>query len=136
MQITIDLPHVFNAHASPRDNAPALRAILDCMVTCNLDFLRRYPDTPVLYRAGIRYGRTTIWDSIPALYDRQYGDCKSLATALIAEYLNKGKQAVPCFRWARKPVGGMDFHILVQTKLGFEDPSRVLGMGWDENEWF
>jgi hypothetical protein len=77
----------------------------------------------------VRYGRTRVWETIPALYQRGFGDCKSLTAAYIAELQKRGMQADPVFRWIRTPEGGTDFHILVQTIRGFEDPSKVLGMG-------
>lgn len=142
MQITFNLPHVFRP---PRraselnqlhiDNAYALRALLDCLVNLNLAHLRYHSCKP-LYQSGVVYGRTVWWEPIPALYMRQYGDCKSLATALIAEYRMSGIAANPVFRWVRNGGDGHDFHILVQTDSGYEDPSKVLGMGKDENAHF
>jgi hypothetical protein len=81
------------------------------------------------------YGRTKLWEPIPALYQRGYGDCKSLTAALIAQYRKKRIACEPVFRWVRKPErqGETDYHILVHTDKGFEDPSKVLGMGADEN---
>lgn len=78
------------------------------------------------------YARTQVWEPIPALYKRGYGDCKSLTAALIAQYRLAGKKARPVFRFVPRPDGGTDYHILVQTERGFEDPSKVLGMGKNE----
>ena len=132
MQITFNLPHVFNPASNPVDNAYALRALLDCLVSINLAYLKRHP-APALYKSGVVYGRTVIWDSIPALYDRGYGDCKSLSDALIAEYRIKKIACEPAFRWIRNDNGSTDFHILVQVGDRFEDPSKKLGMGRSEN---
>jgi hypothetical protein len=78
--------------------------------------------------------RTAIWDTLPALYERGYGDCKSLTAALVAQYLRQGIECAPVFRFKERAdgSGALDFHILVQTAQGFEDPSKVLGMGKDE----
>jgi len=81
----------------------------------------------------VRYGRTKLWEPIPALYARGYGDCKSVATARIAELRRQGIEAKPVFRWVERPGGIRDFHILVQKGDEFEDPSKILGMGKDEN---
>ena len=93
---------------------------------------------PPLYHSGVRYDRTTVWDTTPALYARRYGDCKTLAAARIAELRRAGYFAEPTFRWVprnKKDVDGVrDFHILVQTDGGWEDPSKVLGMLENENE--
>lgn len=136
--ITFSMPHVFNGPASPADvelahvdNACALRVLLDCLIGLNLAYLRFHKCKP-LYQAGVRYDRTQVWECIPALYRRSYGDCKSLAAALIAQYRFHGIQAEPVFRWINNQDGGTDYHILVQTQSGFEDPSKVLGMGKDE----
>ncbi|MDX1371014.1 MAG: transglutaminase domain-containing protein [Nitrososphaeraceae archaeon] len=109
------------------------------MVSINLDYLRRH-SVPILYRSGVRYGRTKLWEPIPELYSRGFGDCKSLASALTAEYKNKGIKARPVYRWIPNNYGGRDFHVLVETperngyqKKLFEDPSRILGMGKLEN---
>lgn len=135
MQISFDLPHVFFAGSHPEDNAHALRALLDCLVTLNQAYLRNHA-VAALYRSGVVYGRTKVWDTIPALYARGYGDCKSLTAALIAEYRLQGKACSPVFRWRERSNGVRDFHILVQCGDTFEDPSKVLGMGRDENRWF
>lgn len=134
MQITLSLPHVFFAGSPPDENAYALRVLLDCLIRLNLGYLRSHP-APALYQSGVRYGRTQTWDCIPELYQKGYGDCKSLTAALIAECTLQGRAAVPVFRFRQRPdgSGNLDFHILVQTEQGFEDPSKVLGMGADEN---
>ena len=137
MEITFNLPHVFNPKASSVDNAYVLRALLDCMIQINIAFLQAHT-IPALYESGVRYGRTTLWEPIPALYMRRYGDCKSLATAKIAELRLAGIPADPVFRWI-KPDGyenATDFHILVQTKTKYLDPSKRLGMGKTENNKF
>lgn len=132
MKIVINLPHVFTKEASTVANARALRPLLDCMVALNIGYLRDF-STPHIYKAGVVYGRTTWWEPIPAIIERGYGDCKSLAPWLIAQYVLAGKAAEPVFRWVLNPQGHRDFHILVQTDAGFEDPSKVLGMGKNEN---
>jgi hypothetical protein len=133
MQITLNLLHVFHPGSDPVDNALALEALLELMVALNRAFLRRHPGCKPLYASGVRYGRTRIWEPIPALYARGYGDCKSLATARIAELRQSGVDCKPVFRWVQRPDGVRDFHILVQTGDTFEDPSKTLGMGENEN---
>jgi hypothetical protein len=134
MDITFNIPHAFSPDSPLDENADVLRILLDCQVRLNRAYLRTHA-VPALYQSGVRYGRTVIWEPIPALYARGYGDCKSLAPALIAQYLECGVDCCPVFRWTRRPDGSreLDFHILVQTAKGFEDPSRILGMGRNEN---
>lgn len=150
MEITFNLPHAFEAGSSKVANAYTLHALLDCMVKINVQYLREHPNTPPLYKSGVRYGRTVIWEPIPALYlpnkqrwfgrfwtpfgasgGRKIGDCKSLATARIAELIVAGRKARPEFRFLDRPdkSGYLDFHILLFTDNGYEeDPSRILGM--------
>jgi hypothetical protein len=136
MEITFDLRHWFEPATSTADNAYALRALLDCMIALNSSYLRNHTVRP-LYQSGVVYARTTVWDPIPALYKRGFGDCKSLACALIAEYRHRGIACEPEFRWIprRNADGALirDFHILVNLGNGrHEDPSKVLGMGANE----
>jgi len=135
VDIEFSLPHVFNGRATDLDDARSLRVLLDALITLNLAFLQSYT-VPTLYRAGVRYGRTKIWDTIPALYQKGYGDCKSLTAALIAQYRMAGVECEPVFRFVRNRDKSKDFHILVQSYSGFEDPSKVLGMGANENARF
>ena len=138
MQIAYNLPHVFNPRASQAENARVLRILLDTLINLNQAYLENHTVLP-LYKSGVVYGRTRIWEPIPALYSRGYGDCKSLSAALIAEYRRQGIDCAPVFRWNKAKgyrAGETDYHILVQTAKGFEDPSKVLGMGKDENRWF
>lgn len=135
MDITFNIPHAFYPGSSPETNADALRALLDGLILLNLAYLRTHT-VPALYQSGVRYGRTEVWDTIPALYEKGYGDCKSLTAAMIAERLVRGVQAYPVFRfdYRKDGSGELDFHILVQNPDGtFEDPSKVLGMGQNEN---
>lgn len=131
------LPDIyFMPGSSEEHNAHALRTLLDCLIDLNLCFLKYSPrrTIPTLYQSGVYYERTEIWDCIPGLYLLGYGDCKSLTAALIAQYRSQGIDCEPVFRFARRAdgSGSLDFHILVQTENGFEDPSKVLGMGKDE----
>jgi len=135
-----DLPSLFGTDSTPNQDGAALQALLVGLITLNRAFLVNHA-VPDLYRCGVIYGRTDIWDTIPALYApkstrngaQPYGDCKSVSACLVAERLKKGQEALPVFRWIRTPLGTKDYHILVLTPDGFEDPSKVLGMGRDEN---
>ena len=147
MLIAYSVPHLFAPGTSARENAEGLRVLLDTLVNLNGWFLRRYPVRP-LYASGVTYARTDLWEPIPALYASgyhgtdnptsnfpkrrgQFGDCKSLSAALIAQYLMQGKAAEPVFRFDPR-TGSSLYHILVRTNDGFEDPSVVLGMPADE----
>lgn len=130
-----DLPHVFSLTSTADQNAYALRCLLDCLIDINSSYLKYdIGIIPKLYDSGVRYKRTQIWDTIPALYNRRFGDCKSLTAALVAQYRKEGIDCAPVFRWQQRQdgTGSLDYHILVQTENGFEDPSKILGMGKDE----
>ncbi len=130
------VPEAFFPGCSQEVNAYALRCLLDCLTELNISYLKhgKRRVIPTLYDSGVFYKRTVIWDTIPGLYRRGYGDCKSLTAALLAQYQRQGIECAPVFRFRERPdgSGALDFHILVQTANGFEDPSRVLGMGANE----
>ena len=156
MQIPFNLPHVFNAQSNDVDNARALEALLGCLVNLNIAHLQLHPE-PELYKTKVRYGRTKLWEPIPALYSRKLGDCKSLTGARIAELRLKGIRCMPVFRFRPRGDGNKDFHILVMFPTMkealraqaygaviesnaeiayFEDPSKKLGMGKNETSKF
>ena len=145
MRLEYDMPHVFHPQSYEEDNARALDASLEYLISLDQIFLDRYPQTPPLYRLGVRYGRTKIWDTIPALILKGHGDCKTLTAARVAELRRAGYDARPVHRWIMPegPEGPTDFHILVLTNArgptinaeGWEDPSKVLGMEANENAY-
>lgn len=140
MDITFNIPHAFSPSSPEDENSDVLRVLLDTLVRLNLAYLRSH-SVPALYQSGVVYGRTLLWEPIPAVLARGYADCKSLAPFLIAQYVEAGIPCSPVFRFIRRPdnSGELDFHILVRRhdkplKGMFEDPSRILGMGRAENE--
>ncbi len=136
MQIVFDLGGSFDSDSVVAD-AETLTSLLEGLVAINRVYLRHHT-VPTLYRSGVVYGRTRVWDSIPALYSRGYGDCKSLSAAKVAELREQGIKARCVHRIAFREDGSNLFHILVQRPPcaeapdGWEDPSRVLGMGGSE----
>lgn len=137
-QITWKLPTVFNAGSVPVENAEALSALLECLTSLDELYLRDYPNTPRLYESGVYYDRTEVWDTIPALYARGYGDCKSLACALAAERRAEGRPCETVFRFLPHTRGPLHvtYHILNLTDDGWEDPSKACGMTDNENSTF
>ena len=101
MRISFDLGPIFERQSSDVQNAFALRSLLDCLIRINISYLKfAQKRVPRLYVSGVRYGRTEVWDSIPALYKRGKGDCKSVTAVLVAEYFMQGIEAKPVFRFA------------------------------------
>lgn len=135
MQIIFNLRNLFQPDSPSVENAAALKSALECLVAFDIDFLRTH-SCPGLYRSGVKYGRTLWWEDIPQVYARTFGDCKSLSAWLIAEYRISGMTANPIFRWRRNRDGSTDYHILVESMFGVEDPSLILGMGKIENATF
>jgi hypothetical protein len=140
-QVTLDLPGLFTLESSPRLNALALQALMRCLCEMDIAFLASHPDIPPLYLSGVKYDRTFVWDTTPALYARRYGDCKTVTAVRVAELRRSGIPALPVFRWVpgdgkngRPNDGMLHYHILVQSVPtaenpdGYEDPSKVLGM--------
>jgi hypothetical protein len=128
----MDLGGVFFPGAADEDNALALQALLECLIAVDRVYLRRQGRrVPKLYNSHVRYARTKVWDSIPDLLARGYGDCKSLSAMYVAEMreAHGERAATPFFRFAVNPqTKQKDFHILVRVPKGWEDPSRKLGM--------
>lgn len=129
--VVFGIDDAFYAQASKSSNASALRALLDCLVDLDVIYLEAYPNTPGLYEARVFYHfmpTKAPWDTIPTLFSRGYGDCKSLAAARIAELRCRGQVAKPVFRFLKNNWGTM-FHILILHSNGnWECPSRILGM--------
>lgn len=134
MQIVFNLSDVFYPGSNQDEDAYVLRSLLDALISIDMAYLRNHATLP-LYRAGVVYGRTQEWERIPDVMLRGYADCKSLTAWRVAELRHKDLKANPVFRWRVRNDGSnvKDFHILVQTTTGFEDPSRLLGMG--NSEW-
>jgi hypothetical protein len=138
VQIPLGISFAFSPGSDKEVNAEVLRILLETLIEVNLVYLRsaaeRGLSVPHLYDSGVRYGRTESWDSLPDLYAKGRGDCKSLTPAFVAQLRHEGHRALPQFRWGIRPAdGGIDYHILVITdgQNGYQiahDPSKVLGM--------
>jgi hypothetical protein len=140
VNIEFNVPHVFSNRSSRTEDAEVLRVLLESLIAVNRVFVRHHT-VKSLYRSGVVYGRTREWDSIPALMVRGYGDCKSVTAWRIAELREAGITATPVFRFMLRDNGFKDFHILVKiidknNKTIWEDPSKALGMGQNENAHF
>lgn len=129
--VAFGIDDAFRVRASKSKNAIALGALLDCLIDLDLVYLSAYPSTPGLYNSGVVYRLMPTeapWDTIPTLYTRGYGDCKSLVAARIAELRRAGRVARPVFRHIKDGWGTM-YHILILHSNGhWECPSRALGM--------
>lgn len=130
--IVFGIDGAFHPRASKVNNAIALRALLDCLISLDSICLDSNPNLPRLYQSGVIYRLMPTmapWDTIPTMVHRGFTDCKSLVAARIAELRRDGKSAIPVFRNITDGWGTM-FHILILHGNGqWECPSRLLGMG-------
>lgn len=125
----------FTPRASAAMNAHVLETLLAALCALDRLWLQYCPAKfPLLHDSGIYYARTEVWDTIPALYARGFGDCKSLSACLVAEFRQSGLWCRPVFRFKGTPSATM-FHILVMLEDGtWRDPSADLGMhAYQEN---
>lgn len=128
-----------DAFAGPRSNDRmdlghrALLLLLDALVQVNLNFLAKYPSTPLLYESGVRYeyerpGQEE-WQDIPTTLAKGFGDCEDVCAWRCAELIARyGVPARPVFTYKQLPSGMWLYHIRVWAPDGLEDPSRLLGM--------
>jgi hypothetical protein len=142
MIVPFGISFAFYPGSDKEANAESLQVLLEALIALDLVYLRSAAKkglvVPRLYQSGVRYGRTQSWDTIPDLYLKGRGDCKSLTAAFIAQERFEGRQAIPVFRYDYRKNGGLDYHILVMTDgtISFagehpqtmHDPSKVLGM--------
>ena len=125
---TFRIDKAFTPSSSDLQNAAALATLLACLCQLNGIWLLFHPLTPPLYATSVYYQRTEVWDTIPALYQRGYGDCKSLTAVRVPELRRGHIWARPVFRFKELPEGTM-YHILIMFQDGtWEDPSKFLGM--------
>jgi len=134
MLIQYNISHAFFPGSDKTLNARTLRVLMRNLIELNLVYLEEAPRlghaVPPLYASGVVYDRTVWWEPIDALYKRQYGDCKSLSAAWIAQQMMRGIRCQDVHRWVENDDGSTDYHILVHLGGGrFEDPSKRLGMG-------
>ncbi len=127
--VVFTIGRAFYPRASDWANAAALETLLACLCALDSIWLKYHPNHVPLYNTSVYYERTLVWDTIPALYLRGFGDCKSLTACRIAELRCRGVWCRPEFRH-KSHVSSTMFHILVM--LGGldnnEDPSKALGM--------
>lgn len=102
-----------------------------------LEYLNAFPQTPMLYRSGVRYvgdkpgQRFDAWRDIPTVLETLTGDCDDLVPWRLAELWRSGVQSARAsVIEQKKPEGGIVYHVFIGgVRGGTEDPSRILGMG-------
>lgn len=141
--VTFLLPRVFSRGSKLLGNSRAAEALLECLTEIDFLYLAYRGGRIIpLYSHPLRYKRTVVWDTTPALYARNYGDCKSLACTRVAEYRFAKRESRPFFRFVPpelNPEKEFMYHIVVGhdgIQVTFEDPSKIKGMGQDEWAYF
>lgn len=122
-------------------NRRARERVIEHLITGHalaaLEFLAAFPQTPMLYRSGVKYvpdragQRFDAWRDIPTVLSMGGGDCDDLVPWRLAELWRSGvKNARPSVIEQPKPGGGVVYHVFIGgVRGGTEDPSRILGMG-------
>jgi hypothetical protein len=115
-------------------NAETLKILLDALIALDSAYLRTMARMgrriPHLYESGVRYGRTQTWDTIPDLYVKGYGDCKSLTAAFIAQAREAGYDCEPTFRYSFRTIE--DPETLRDWKEALQEASWRFGPESDE----
>lgn len=123
----------------------SLSALCEAMITHNMIWLRKNPNTPHLYdpSLGIQYelkrrpGNLDAWADIPQVIARGMGDCKDFTCWLVALYrlqrISYGIYPVITDHQFRDPDGNGPPVTLYHVRVGIghdhiEDPSAELGM--------
>lgn len=105
--------------------ASVVVALVEALATANSAFLHAHPDTPSLYRSGVRFDETASWLDVPALLARGGGDCKSLVAWRIAEARLAGKTAKVHVLLKEEDPLRIRMHLQVEVAGRIEDPSRT-----------
>lgn len=115
----------------------AMQHVLDCVVRIDCDYLRRYPHTPRIYDAGVRWIEDPpgieVWRSIPEIMRAGGDDCDGLSAWCAAERIvYDGRDARCVYRYRPVHTAHGDvvdlYHIAVEYDGRIEDPSAHLGM--------
>jgi hypothetical protein len=134
---------LFRDEADRARSQAALLKLMEALCEVNEGHLAQIAYPP-LYESGVRYQRERgeRWRDIPTLLESGEGDCEDLACWRIAELRAAGQHAFPYVAFQKRN-GTYRYHALVErfedldrrtgkfSGQSVEDPSRVLGMGWE-----
>ncbi|MFH1010987.1 MAG: transglutaminase domain-containing protein [bacterium] len=117
--------------------------MLEAVTQCNITWLHRHPETPLLYKSHVRYEpeEGEIFQDIPTTLRKGHGDCDCLSTYRCAELRKAGINCRPYIKWRKnmeecskekrswRDNDGWIYHALVWWPGNrIEDPSVALGM--------
>ena len=79
----------FNGTRDAQQSIADLSAMLRCLTEIDENYLRHYPNAPLLYQSGVRYEEEPIgaefWQDIPTVLQHRVGDCLPLDTLVLRE---------------------------------------------------
>jgi hypothetical protein len=129
-----------------------MRALLNVLVTADVEYLRAHPNTPRIYQSGVVYQREPLpkelakmfpqcvspclppihpeeWKTIPECIKDRQADCEDLASWATAERIVRDGIAAN-IDFSFRTIGSFRiYHIFVRLPDGsIEDPSARLGM--------
>ncbi len=115
----------------PEVQGSLVLACVEALASIDEIYLAHYPNTPALYRSGVRYriqGSPDRYFDVPRVLTERSGTCIDLVAWRLAELRLQGTQAFPLVH--PQPAGkGMLFHVTLTDGMGVdEDPSALLGM--------
>ena len=131
---------LFNGPEDIADSEALIQDALVLLMKTNIRYLKSNPNTPELYKSGVRYKEELPgeedWQDIPTSLQLRRADCEDLSTWRAAEVNVKyGIPAYPIFSHRILPNGNIIYHIRVQYPPSkrfpnghIEDPSIILGM--------
>jgi hypothetical protein len=131
------LARIFDKDWSRSGSERVLDILLEALVKIDELYLRLTPNTPSIYKSGVRYyhyADREEWLAIPECLHERIADCKSLSAWLVAEYrvsgIDPGAKCVKKYNTIETDFGPLLlYHIQVQRSDGsLEDPSVQLGM--------
>ena len=111
----------------------ALRYLLDALTRIDLLYLRKHPNTPSIYDAGVWYceeppGQED-WQDVPTCLRMGACDCDDLAPWRAAELQARGVRARAVVFGKPREDGAMLYHVQTELPGGrIEDPSVIKGM--------
>ncbi len=132
---------LFEKTTNDRDTEYSHRCLLwmlECLVNCNREYIRLFPETPDLYKSGVIYTRergTEDWSGIKVGLRTKKMDCEDLGAWRVAELRERYAEYARPFVKFKNVEGFWHYHIQVRRANGVvEDPSRILGMNRHEGK--
>ena len=124
----------FNGREDEEESRIILHDMLELLARRNMRYLRDNPQTPGIFRSGVRYEQepegNEDWLDIPTILKWGVADCEELAAWLVAELRvrhNVPARFIIIPQW-QELEQRFDYHISVWTPRGNIDPSAMLGM--------